>query len=200
MRKIFWMLILVSGVGFAQGSADLYFDTDGKQIDGKKFGKLKIDYREFITSETQTDSGIVHKVEPRITRGKLSGEELLSIQGFLRSAPEKILVIDYYQGKDKYNSSGDKSMRDAKTARYLESLKRFPNVEQRFVFASETGLDNWLPAGTKATKDNGSIMSKFFVSRYPSGSYIIMEPDGNYLFYKGEYMVEDIIAYLEKRQ
>ena len=113
---------------------------------------------------------------------------------------ENILIINYYHGLDKCNSSGDKSYAKAKYARYLKKLKKFENISQFFIYKSPEGIKkygeklNWI-------KDEFKTIEKIFLPiHYPCGSCVLIDKNGNYVTIKGEYDIERIIDMIKNEK
>ncbi len=179
-----------------------YFDDNFNPIGMKDFfNKENLNY-EFLKLEIEIDTAIIYKIEKRELKGKLNKENHLLILNYIKKIinkevdSSKTILINYYPGKDKCNSTGGKSYVLNLHQEYVKKLKSYKNVNQYFIYKSKDGLQelekyfNWYP-------DTENVIEKsFFPLPYPCGSYLIIYPDGKYFSYKGEYYLPSIFKYI----
>jgi hypothetical protein len=112
----------------------------------------------------------------------------------------KLLILNYHPGSDPCNSTGtfNKSFLRGKFNAYLRQVRSFKNSAQYFIYANQQGLEryegviDWVP-------DPGHlIQNTFFKYHYPCGSYVIINPIGEYYAYYGEYSLDHVVDKVRK--
>ncbi|RZJ73899.1 hypothetical protein [Flavobacterium sp.] len=186
MRKAL-ILLLISTSVFAQKK--YYFDLEGKPMKPGKFENSR-NYREYIKSESRSDTATIFRLEERFVEGSLSASQHAKIVGSLRlqsgdSLRAKTIVIDYYPGKDACNSSGG-GADDSYWIPYLTDLKKFPSVKQFFIHTPDESR-HWFPKKLAIPDKNKIIEKLLFPAHYPCGSFAIIWPDRTFVVFKGEY-------------
>ena len=168
----------------------------------------KADYEKPLKNSEYIVSIFLDSVETkvrvnRISVGNLSAEEFhLVKQYFIKESQtvfsdNDVIVINYYPGKDRCNSTGDRQFVKKKYQTYNSQISKMEDVKQFFVYKELIGSEkygnlNWIPDSNKV------IESTFFKIHYPCGSYVIIKNDGSYYSYKGEYDISTIIKNLLK--
>ncbi|MCK5730633.1 MAG: hypothetical protein KAH68_06140 [Draconibacterium sp.] len=195
-------LLYFSSLGQAR---EIYLDDDLNTISKSKFDFRNEQYHHY-NLRLDLDTLIVNIKVQRIKKGKISKMKLDSIRNELFGSTNKkierdnILVINYYPGLDKCNSSGDISYVKEKYKRYLKELGKIENIEQFFIYKSSDGTKRygkklkWFP-------DKSNIIEKtFFPIHYPCGSFVIIDLDGSFYLMKGEHNIYDIIFLLKDKK
>lgn len=109
----------------------------------------------------------------------------------------KYLLILYYPGKDRSNSSGSATPDDY--ARYdselARNIQKIAPTQVIHIYKEPTGLKKLTEILSKHYQDpeKPAFKRTFFKYHYPGSSYVIIRPDGAYGSYFGEYAYEDIL-------
>lgn len=206
MKTILFICIicLYTTLTFGQ-KKEIYFNDDLVKITKSEFDK-ESDIHKSYDLKFNLDTLIVNIKVQRIKKGKVAKTKLDSIRNELslaskRDIPERdIIIVNYYHGLDKCNSSGNKSSVKIRYQNYLKRVKKLKNVSQFFLYKSLEGTDgygkqlNWL-------KDPSGIIAKTFLPiQYPCGSYVIIDENGNYYAHKGEYNIDNITRLVRNKK
>lgn len=202
------LLILILGfitVSTFGQKKEIYLNDDLVEITQADFKKTDIQYQ-FYNLRFELDTLIANVKVQRIRKGKISNEMLDSIKSELStisgdSIPKNnFIVINYYHGLDRCNSSGDKSYVRAKYKRFLKKIKKNGNVSQFFMYKSPEGTKEYAKQLKWIKDEFGTIEKLFLPLHYPCGSYVLIDSDGNYYIQKGEYNIERIIDLLKDKK
>ncbi|WP_345276028.1 hypothetical protein [Litoribaculum gwangyangense] len=185
---------------FAQ-KKEIYLNDDLFQITQAEFKKTYEPYK-FYNLRFELDTLIANVKVQRIRKGKISNELLNSIKSELSTISgdtipnNNFIIINYYHGLDRCNSSGDKSYARAAYKRFLKKLKKVKNISQFFMYKSLEGTKEYGKQLNWIKDEFGTIEKIFLPLQYPCGSYVLIDLDGNYYVQKGEYNLEEIIDLL----
>lgn len=203
--KIFTLILVLLTISTFAQKKEIYLNDDLVEITQTDFKKTDKPYK-FYNLRFELDTLIANVKVQRIRKGKVSNELLSSIKSELStisgdSIPSNnYIVINYYHGLDRCNSTGDKSYVRAKYKRFLKKLKKMKNVNQFFMYKSPEGTEDY-GKQLKWIKDEfGTIEKTFLPLHYPCGSYVLIDPNGNYYVQKGENNIEQIIDLLKDRK
>ena len=204
MNILTYLICLYSIVSFGQ-KKEIYANDDLIEITKSEFNKEKNPHESY-NMRFDLDTLIVNVKVQRVKKGKISKIKLDSIRNELSEVSDKnipknnILIINYYHGLDRCNSSGDKSYVRGKYKNYLRKIKKLKNVNQFFMYKSPEGTVeygkqlNWI-------KDESEIIEKTFLPiHYPCGSYVIIDENGNFYIQKGEYNIDNIIGLIKNKK
>lgn len=174
-----------------------YYDAAGKELSKAEFDH--IDRTQNYLGVIVDSSANVHQLVLREEWGTLPSAEL--IYSNLETATgksidrNKYLVILYYPGKDRSNSSGsatpdDYARYDAELARNIQKIAPTQVIH---IYKEPAGLKKLYGNLSKHYQDPDALIERtFFKYHYPCGSYVVIRPDGAYGSYFGEYAYEDI--------
>lgn len=203
--KLFTLILgLLTILTFAQ-KKEIYLNDDLVEITQTDFKKTDEPYK-FYNLRFELDTLIANVKVQRIRKGKVSNEMLNSIKSELSTISgdlipsNNIIVINYYHGLDRCNSTGDKSYVRGKYKRFLRKLKKMKNISQFFMYKSPEGTKNYGNQLNWIKDVFGTIEKTFFPLHYPCGSYVLIDSNGNYYIQKGEYNIEQIIDLLKDRK
>lgn len=206
MRNVLFLTIIIFNCTILFGQKkDIYINDDLYNIGKSNFYKKSNNYK-YYNLRFELDTLIVNVKVERIKKGKISKEQLNSIKKELIKDGNQILfendiiIINYYPGKDKCNSGGNKSLVRKDYRLFLRRLKKLENVKQFFVYKTLNGTKaygkklHWISDSTK------NIENTFFKIHYPCGSFVIIDENGNYYSTRGEYNIEKIIDLIKNRE
>lgn len=198
IMALFIMQVCLFSVRLSAQKPAKYYDAAGKEL-----SKAEFDYIE----RTQNYLGVIvdssanaHQLVWREEWGIVPSVD--SIYSKLETATgksidrNKYLVILYYPGKDRSNSSGSATPDDY--ARYdselARNIQKIAPTQVIHIYKDPTGLKKLYGNLSKHYQDPETIIERtFFKYHYPCGSYVIIRPDGAYGSYFGEYAYEDIL-------
>jgi hypothetical protein len=203
-RKLIFILGLFSISVFSQKKV-VYLNDDLKEITFEEF-KKNDDYSKFYNLKIESDSIIANVNVQRIKKDKIPKKVLdsirteLSINSNTIIPNQNIIVINYFHGIDKCNSSGDKSYVREKYRIYTKKIKKNKTITQFFIYKSPEGIVDygndldWL-------EDKNKIFERMFLPiHYPCGSFILLDEHGNYYICKGEYDIYSILDLLKNKE
>ncbi len=179
-----------------------FFDVKGNRITREKFEKLHdnrvnlgLSFQKGKITETRLVSRIETGVIPQDLRNQiLSNIEVASGKEINRL---EMIIIYYYQGKDKCNSSGNKTAtleeRKAYMAEYEKQIAKLGQTSG-YSLHSIDDRDKDTYGLKKSYPDVDLLVEKtFFKYKYPCGSFVIIRPDGEYSAYFGEYSADQVV-------
>ncbi|OOG68608.1 hypothetical protein [Algoriphagus sp. A40] len=176
-----------------------YFNESGKQILYSEYEDMILNRAYFgIPADEKGNMKLVHRMPVGITDSKMIYEKLGLQQEFSAGQP---LIVIYYPGKDELNSTGlgntpsglKKSVKTV--ARYAKNHDAVPPL---YIYKNPHGLEKY--QGIQDWKaDPDQLFEKlFFPYTYPSGSFVVISPKGNFRGILGEYPLSQIDVALKK--
>ena len=176
----------------------IYLDDDLNEIKAKAYAKSN-DNNYFLEIE---DNDTLFKIKIKhFKAGKLSKtehlnlkEELSKLSGQTISDKSKI-IINYYHGKDKCNSSGNPKLAGERFISFSEKVNNKRNTVQLFMYKSSEDLLKYGQKINWVEDKNKKVSELFFPLDYPCGSAVIIYRSGRYKSFRGEY---DLNRILEK--
>ena len=203
--KLFTLILGLITISTFGQKKEMYLNDDLVEITQTDFKKADVPYK-FYNLRFELDSLIANVKVQRIRKGKITNElldsiksELLTISG--DSIPKNnFIIINYYHGLDRCNSSGDKSYVRAKYKRFLKKINKTKNISQFFMYKSPEGTKEYGKQLNWIKDEFGTIEKIFLPLHYPCGSYVLINSDGNYYVQKGEYNIERIIDLLKNKK
>lgn len=196
-KSILIGLMFLSFNLFGQRKKSFYYDENMVLISKKEFWKDKQDANKLHLNYDTDTGGIFVKVI-RERRGVLDKNTLDGIKKDLASSantsidPANLIVVDYYPGKDKCNSTGttDRDFIKNYHEEYLKNLHALAPVSQFNIYSQKEGLERYKGIYEWSPDLNDRIKKTFFKYHCPCGSVVVIRPDGNYIAYCGEYSKE----------
>tara|TARA_B100000795_G_scaffold264965_1_gene246163 strand:+ start:4754 stop:5398 length:645 start_codon:yes stop_codon:yes gene_type:complete len=203
--KLFTLILGLITISTFGQKKEMYLNDDLVEITQTDFKKADVPYK-FYNLRFELDSLFANVKVQRIRKGKITNElldsiksELLTISG--DSIPKNnFIIINYYHGLDRCNSSGDKSYVRAKYKRFLKKINKTKNISQFFMYKSPEGTKEYGKQLNWIKDEFGTIEKIFLPLHYPCGSYVLINSDGNYYVQKGEYNIERIIDLLKNKK
>lgn len=181
---------------FAQHKTEKYYDQNDKELTFEAFEKLR--RQPSVTAITIKPNH--KKLVDRLEAGELTNHQQL-VEKLHKAVgqPKKVdwqkpLVIVYYPGKDPCNSSALSKRSDRKKW-YKKLEKEIKNIAQThpiYIYKDAKGLEKYDGIMTWHKDPEAIIEKTFFKHHYPCGSFVIINPDGKYASYFGEYSQRDV--------
>lgn len=207
MQKLIFLLFL-SWFCFSCGSSDIknessttYYDENNKEISAQKFNKLLNQYKAFeIPAESSLERKLISRNQQGKTDQRKNLDNLLEKTHQISIDAEKPLIIIYHPGADECNQGGIATAASKKKwfDEMEEKIQKFVKVKPIYLYKTTDGLQDrdlvvdWL-------KDpNHEVENLFFKHHYPYSSYVIIDKNGNYRSYFGEFSKEEIIKDVKK--
>lgn len=170
-----------------------YFDENNLEISKSKFKKIRLTNK-FL--DIKGDSINHKKLIVREESGKINNrpllKSLLEKETNQKLDPNKPIVIIYYPGKDKCNSSG--SATKESTKKWYEQLEKgisqIAGIKPIYIYKSFEGLNSRNDTSKWYKDPNETIERLFFKHHYPCSSFVVISKDGNYISYFGEFGME----------
>ena len=206
MKRIFLIIVigLIHMSSFGQ-AREIYVNDDLINISKAEFDE-KTDEQLYFDIRLESDTLIINVKVDRFKKGRITKTQHDAIRRELSAArhqkidEQTIVVINYYPGLDRCNSTGLSHYRKESYERYIKKIKRFKNVNQFFVYKSPEGTREY-GEKLKWYKDNSAIIENiFFPIHYPCGSYVLIDSKGNYYAQKGEHSTSTIISLLKDEE
>ncbi len=170
-----------------------YFDENNQEISKAKFQR-KRETRKFLA--IPGDSVNQKKLTVREKRGKITNratlEALLEKETGREIASNKPIIIVYYPGKDRCNSSGSATRESTK--KWYEELEkgtqRVVQTKPIYIYKDSEGLGKYDRVITWHKDPQGMVESLFFEHHYPCSSFVVISKNGDYISYFGEFSKE----------
>lgn len=203
--KLFTLVLIFLTTLMHAQSKEIYLNDDLLKISKAEFNNTH-DQDKFFDLRFELDALVVIVKVQKIRKGKISNELFNTIKSELKTlsgdtiSNDNIIVINYFHGVDKCNSSANKSYVRASYKRFLKKIRTMKNVNQFFMYKSLEGTEeygeqlNWIEDKFR------TIESTFLPLEYPCGSYVLMDKNGNFYVNKGEYDIEKIIDLLDNNK
>lgn len=196
---ILFSLLSVSQVAQDPTASFTYYDTNGKEISKRKFEKKRNTYKVLdIVLDSLKEKRLIERYEIGKLKNVNTVYKFLSSELNISLDTTQSLVIIYYPGVDRCNSSGN-ATKESNKKRFEKmevKLKKFTSnsvlymVKQNEPIFKTEVLVPWL------YDPKGLIEKYFFKHHYPCKSYVVINPYGVYKSYFGEYdhdqAIEDV--------
>ena len=109
---------------------------------------------------------------------------------------ESTLVIQYYPGKDRCNSSGSISSVKSKYKTINRKILRKDNHVPFIIYKNDEGLEPYKKVVKWYEDYNQTIEKLFFPLHYNCSSFVIIKSNGAYFSYKGAYSNNQLFTVL----
>jgi hypothetical protein len=189
----FWVFFFFQSCSTKIGTT-IYFD-DTSQITKNNFNSLKKTRTYF---EIQGDSINHRKIIFREQKGKIDNRfeivDLLKKNLDLKINVNEFVIIVYYPGKDACNSSGssDENWIKNKFANLEQGVYALTNTKPIYLYQKNEGLEKYNNIITWKQDPNNIIEKTFFKHHYPCNSFVVIDENGNFFSYFGEFVPEQI--------
>ena len=201
--KILTLILCFLTVSMFAQKKEIYLNDDFIEISEDEYRKPE-EHGKFLNLQYESDTLITNVKVQRIKKGAISDELLDKIQSELSEISgetileNNILLIFYHPGKDHCNSGGNDLSYAEREKKYHKRFNKIENLSHFYIYKEPEGIEeiadiNWF-------KDEfGTIENTFFPIHYPCGSYVLINPEGNYYAYKGEYDKSEIFQLLKRK-
>ncbi|MBK7810076.1 MAG: hypothetical protein IPO62_01200 [Saprospiraceae bacterium] len=202
MKNLILILFLLFEINVVAQKKIIYINDILEVITRQQFKARLTNYDYCISFDL--DTLIVNVRVTRIREGKISEKYLQEIKNNITLttgspiSDEVKLVLNFYPGIDKCNTASETNDLQLieRYLKYSEEIKKIQNVKQFFVYKSIEGTESYGPHIKWIPDVNQTIEKLFFKIPFPCESYVIIDKDGNYYCYKGEYNIDEIIPKL----
>ena len=195
MKKI--LLTFITGILICSCSAiktgkdkTRYFDENNIEITKSKFNLIRSTSK---LLDIPGDSINHRKLTLREKRGKINDrkslELLLEKATNLELDSNKPIVIIYYPGKDRCNSSGTTDTEWIKSwfGQLEDGLNLFAEIQPLYIFKDNNGLEKYSGILNWKKDPEKTIERLFFEYHYPCRSFVVISKNGDYISYFGEF-------------
>ena len=210
MNNYTYLLTLFLSISFALKAQQVdhrYFDREG-QLVSKQEQRIIFnqDRGGIISVAIDSSAWVEHRMVPRWKDSQLSAKENEALKKFLEQQSAKPLpkqyeaVILFYPGKDASNSTGSFTQNDYARMydRFERKLKRLKTAFPFYIYKNDVGLErqsknrNWQP-------DTDQLVEQtFFKYHYSGGSYAVVDEQGNFKAFFGEYPIGAVVKIAKK--
>ncbi|WGK64983.1 hypothetical protein [Croceiramulus getboli] len=200
--KIRWLfvLLLIAISSLAQ-TKETYVDGDLNQIAKTVFDQNDLS-RSHYRLRVDLDTLIAPIKVQRNRKGKLAPDTLKTIKSLLakstgQTVPDNhTLAINYHHGPNACLKEAHKPVWKYLIKKYYRKLEKLENVSSFFLYNQAEGLDQFDDRISWTPDPDLIITQQFFPIHYPCGSFVLIDPDGNYYLNRGEYHLHRIIDLL----
>ena len=167
-----------------------YFDENNVEISKSKFNRIRSTNK---LLDITGDSVNHKKLTLREKRGKINDRKSLEL--LLEKATDreldsdKPIVIIYYPGKDRCNSSGTTNTEWIKSwyGQLEDGLNQVAEVKPLYIFKDNDGLEKYNGILNWKKDPEKTIERLFFEYHYPCSSFVVISKNGDYISYFGEF-------------
>lgn len=167
-----------------------YFDENNVEISKSKFNRIRSTNK---LLDIPGDSVNHKKLTLREKRGKINDRKSLEL--LLEKATDreldsdKPIVIIYYPGKDRCNSSGTTNTEWIKSwyGQLEDGLNQVAQVKPLYIFKGNDGLEKYNGILNWKKDPEKTIERLFFEYHYPCSSFVVISKNGDYISYFGEF-------------
>ena len=167
-----------------------YFDENNVEISKSKFNQIRSTNK---LLDIPGDSINHKKLTLREKRGKINDRKSLEL--LLEKATDreldsdKPIVIIYYPGKDRCNSSGTTNTEWIKSwyGQLEDGLNQVAQVKPLYIFKDNDGLEKYNGILNWKKDPEKTIERLFFEYHYPCSSFVVISKNGDYISYFGEF-------------
>ena len=190
MKKYILLFSLTVLICACNSTKTKYFDENGVEVSKEEFKSEVHSYEKF---EIPGDSIHHKKLMTRAQNGYIDNREVLEL--LLEKATnreldsDKPIVVMYYPGKDKCNSSGTATKKTLKIWHkdIEKGIKVIVDVTPVYIYKDAEGLGKYDGVVDWYKDPEGIIETTFFKHHYPCGSFVVISKDGEYVSGFGEY-------------
>jgi hypothetical protein len=195
MKKI--LLTLIFGVLFYSCSIikignnkTKYFDENNAEISKSKFNQIRSTNN---LLDIPGDTINHKKLTLREKRGKITNRVLLELllekEINQKLDSNKPIVIVYYPGKDRCNSSGLATTESRKIwyKQLEDGIYEIAQTKPIYIYKDNDGLKKYDGVMNWHKDPEGTIERMFFEYHYPCSSFVVISKNGNYISYFGEF-------------
>ncbi len=197
------LIILISIVSFGQVKKEFFYDYDLNEISKEKFTVLKNKENYALQYEFET-SLKTFLVEIK-TSGKFNYYHLETIKKNLVSLASETsledfnyIVINYINNDVNLKNKNHQVPWDIFENDISKSLKKADKVKHYFIINPDVKNIYYYHGDTinwKIDKDH-FLQKNFFLFNELNGGFLIIDKEGNYILYKGEYSRKDVLDQL----
>lgn len=200
------LIFLISFLGYSQKKTNKYFNEIGNEIDRKTFYKSK-NYSENIDVSYENDTAKFNLLVKRMNSGELDKNSFLNLKNYLSALSSteidstKFIVINYLSYlPNKAENSKLKSSWNIFDDDYLKNLFTNNNVQHFWINSpNNNNLEYFHKNSINWISDRNNVFNKIFFKydvRY--GYFLIINPNGKFAFYIGEYSKQQVWNLLDE--
>jgi hypothetical protein len=207
MKQIILISTLILSFNFfgqVEKSKPVYIDQYDHEVSKEYFEKMKTNPG---LMAVHNDSLNVFKLITQYQRkstGKIDDSQYLIDELVLKlniaADSTKPILLIYYPGKDRCNSTGSATHATRKQWYYeLEKgTKKIAGIKPIYVYKNSEGLEKYDGIMEWQKDPNSIIENYFFKYHYPCSSYVIITPERNFIAIYGEFGKESVFKNLKE--
>lgn len=181
------------------GWSQVYYNELGKRITQQDYEEKILNGPYFgVPGDQEGNMKLVHRMPVGLTDARLFYEKLGLMEDFRAG---KQLIVIFYPGKDECNSTGlannAEGFRSKKNA-IEKYAKKHETAAPQYLYGNPHGLEKYEGIIEWKADPDGVFQKNFFQFPYPCGSFVVIDPKGNYRAILGEYPVSQIDVALKK--
>ncbi|WP_339889173.1 hypothetical protein [uncultured Flavobacterium sp.] len=187
-----FLLVLLVACSSSKGNKNRtkYFDENNIEISKSKFNQIRATN---LLLDIPGDSINHKKLTLREKIGRISDRPLL--QSILEEQTKqkldslKPIVIIYYPGKDRCNSTGSVEVISRKFWYDMleDGINQIAQIKPIYIYKDAEGLSKYEGILNWHKDPGGTIERLFFQYHYPCSSFVVISKNGDYISYFGEF-------------
>ena len=199
------LLLMTTLTCFGQEKGNTYLDTNMKIINRDSFYIMDKNSK-YISLKYDTDSTYLNVLFKRKTLGQLAPQTLNDLKQYLQNIAESeidnnsLILINYLSKNPKVKDTINTTRWNIFHRNYLKKIKKKNNLLQVWVnHPEQKNLAYYQGDRIKWKEDRtGFIENLFFPYDFLYGSFVVVNFDGHYISYFGEYGKDDVIELLNE--
>ena len=190
-------LLLIALLSFCYSSygQTVYLDQNNNQISKKEFERIRKSNQYLdIPGDSINSKKLISREKTGRINDRAKFEQFLAAKLNLDQLSGKPIVVIYYPGKDRCNSSGASSKSWIKNwyGQLEKGISNIAPIEPIYVYKDKDGLEKY-EGVVKWNKDPDGIIERlFFEYHYPCKSFVVISKTGEYISYFGEFGKEEV--------
>lgn len=192
MKKYYSILILISIVNFSfsQVQKKVFYNENLEEISESNFYK-QLNFQKNLDLHFENDTLKTSLLITRKNYGQLNDSIFNNLKKSLSSDKElsnDLIVIVYYPGKDRCNGTEKRSTWNIFDNDYLKKLNKIGSYSHFWIYKDDENLQYYHPKQVKWENDKNQLVENlFFKLHYPCSSAVIIDKNGKYISYYGEF-------------
>ncbi|MDQ7916883.1 hypothetical protein RBU60_04795 [Mesonia sp. MT50] len=195
LTLVFGILIFSCSSTKTANDKTKYFDENNVEISQLKFNQIQ-SKREYLA--IAGDSSHHRKLVVREKRGKITNrvflESLLEEQTNQEIDANQPIIIIYYPGKDRCNSSSSATKQSRKSwyGQLEDGIHQTAPTQPIYIYKDKNGLEIYHDVLTWHKDPEGAVETLFFPDHYACSSFVVISKNGDYISHFGEFGKESV--------
>lgn len=186
-----YLIALFFNLSFSQDKKTIFYDENNKVVSKFEYQR-RANHFSNLSLNFENDTLIGSILIKRKIYGKLNDSIFTTLKKMFSLENEltkELIVIIYYPGKDRCNNAREKmSPWNIFDNDYLRKLNKIASNNHLWIYKNDEDLEYFYPKKVKWQADKDQFVEDlFFNNHYPCFSSVVLDKQGNYISYLGEF-------------